>query len=350
MRIGMRVAAVLSVLIVLVSGCRDSYDDSEEKGKIFFSSFFADYELAFMEADSPSERHQVSYTASMVDYITNAAGKVSMGGVSYIVHFTSGGQLNLFDTYTFSSNVIPSFASTYAAKISPDQTRILVNSAASQYYIYNIDNSTSYPLSTVTPSAASPDQNMITWSPDSQYVALVSNHSTNDEIYVYSLSDGGLTLLTSFGSSFSRQQPAWSPDGDWIAFTSNCLSPLLNNNIMIVRPDGTEMRRLTSGEDTIETTPLWSPNGKMVAYLIDNGVGSNALGSIKSDGSSQKQLTEHSGSGVSGVSWSPYGTKIVFCANWTGFGEIYTIDPDGGDLKQLTYWGTPSASPSWISD
>ncbi len=43
-------------------------------------------------------------------------------------------------------------------------------------------------------------------------------------------------------------------------------------------------------------------------------------------------------------------TRIAFNSNYTGNSEIYAIDPDGGNLVQLTRNGSINLSPAWSSD
>jgi TolB protein len=57
--------------------------------------------------------------------------------------------------------------------------------------------------------------------------------------------------------------PAWSPDGAWVAFASNRAGPANVGQIYLVRPDGTGLRRLTSGAWS-NAQPSFAPDGKTV--------------------------------------------------------------------------------------
>ncbi len=63
---------------------------------------------------------------------------------------------------------------------------------------------------------------------------------------------------------------------------------------------------------------------------------------MDADGSNQKMIAE--GHGVDG--WSPDGTKIVYALN----GQIWTMDADGKNEKQITTSQTFKAGPTWSHD
>ena len=48
--------------------------------------------------------------------------------------------------------------------------------------------------------------------------------------------------------------------------------------------------------------------------------------------------------------WSPDGTLIAFESNREGFYQLYIMDPDGGNLRQLTRGNYESRGPSWAPD
>src|SRR5205807_2075436 len=56
-------------------------------------------------------------------------------------------------------------------------------------------------------------------------------------------------------------QPAWSPDGTMLAY----IEPA-DGGIFIVRPDGTDRRRLTPapGPDAEDKSPIWAGNNRIL--------------------------------------------------------------------------------------
>ncbi|MFW5986929.1 MAG: TolB family protein [Methanohalophilus sp.] len=86
--------------------------------------------------------------------------------------------------------------------------------------------------------------------------------------------------------------PYWSPDGTYIAYSSSTGSSLENLNACLLREDGTNKEKLTSGNESggFFFDP-WSPEGDTLLY-ISNLTGNYELWTMHRDGFDKRKLTE----------------------------------------------------------
>ena len=78
--------------------------------------------------------------------------------------------------------------------------------------------------------------------------------------------------------------------GRLIAFTSKYRA---DEQIWIVRPDGTGLKELTSGSDgSTSRTPIWSPDGTKLLLQRENRVGERALWTVNVDGTGLTKVTD----------------------------------------------------------
>ncbi|HKN74291.1 MAG TPA: S9 family peptidase [Candidatus Acidoferrum sp.] len=102
-----------------------------------------------------------------------------------------------------------------------------------------------------------------------------------------------------------------SPDGKWVVYTVSTPDLDANrgvSNIWIVPTTGGASLQLTqSGHDS---SPVWSPDGKQIAFLSSRS-GDSQVYLLSMDGGEAKPLT-HFSTGADIVKWSPDGKAIAF--------------------------------------
>lgn len=164
------------------------------------------------------------------------------------------------------------------------------------------------------------------------------------EIYEYELASKQYRKLTN--ARGYDAEASWSPDGSWIAFASNRsayeeplndeqkkafeLDPAWANEIYVMKPDGSDVKRLTTSPG-YDGGPFFSADGKKICWrrFSENGATAEIM-SMNIDGSEQKQLTH-----LQAMSWAPYfhpsGQYLIFTTNRHGFAnfELYLIDAEG---------------------
>lgn len=148
-----------------------------------------------------------------------------------------------------------------------------------------------------------------------------------------------------FGAAFS---PSWSPDGQWLAFGlggffgSRQTKP---GKIMMVKTDGTRAEDLTPDSPNAGF-PSWSPDGKRIVFRVWAGK-ETGLRIVNLEDRTVKVLTKE----YDNVPfWSPLGDRILFTRKSNGNFDIYTIRPDGSDLRQLTKAPGNDAHAVWTDD
>jgi TolB protein len=88
--------------------------------------------------------------------------------------------------------------------------------------------------------------------------------------------------------------------------------------------------RILTAELAYNDSPVWSPDGRAVAYKGQDSDGSSEIYVVNANGSGHERLTDD-GTNES-PAWSPDGRRITFVHG----GEIHVMDADGADRRALT--------------
>jgi tricorn protease len=109
-------------------------------------------------------------------------------------------------------------------------------------------------------------------------------------------------------------------------------------------------RNLTMSNDSTERYPVWSPDGKLIAYFSDAD-GDYQLYLTQSDGRGEtRQLTTDDETWFMNPVWSPDSTKIAF-ADSTGALYIHSIDQQTTFLVDKDPWAFyPYTEVNWSAD
>ena len=178
-------------------------------------------------------------------------------------------------------------------------------------------------------------------------IAFTSMRDGNTEIYVMD-GDGGNQRRVTVNPTYDRY-PAWSPDGKMIAFVSNRNRG--RNQIWVIDAAGRNPVRLTDGGS--DSYPDWSPDGKTILYAAgdvqeDHDLAPGGIAAMDADGNNKRLLKNRGGIHPS---WSPDGDWIAFAfGNFGDTRQVYVMDRDGGNPRQLTRDAGHKYMPSWSPD
>jgi Tol biopolymer transport system component len=163
------------------------------------------------------------------------------------------------------------------------------------------------------------------WAPDGAHLAFIrGNQQGGSSLFVTDLartSTRWIGRISPAGGSTSSY--AWSPDSKRIVYAED------RRGLIVVDRDGRHRRRLADG-----FAPTWSPDGKAVAFLGEEG-----LLRIGLDGSARKRLAGKVDPNSGGPDWSPSGDEIAFAQASTD--EIVTdaflvsVPSEGGPVRRL---------------
>ena len=128
--------------------------------------------------------------------------------------------------------------------------------------------------------------------------------------------------------------------------------------IYTMNADGSDVRRLTNTPG-YDGGAWWSPDGKRIVYRANHPTDSVELRAYRdllaqrlvrparvelfvmnADGSDQRQITRLGGANF-GPSWTPDGKRIIFSSNYlaprSGNFDLFLVNADGTGLERITF-------------
>src|SRR5579862_2471240 len=182
-------------------------------------------------------------------------------------------------------------------------------------------------------------------SPQGDRVALQIDTGMND-IWVMDLARNVRTRLT-FGP-VSNTEPVWSPDGKWIAYSSDRNG---HANIYRKRSDGSGAEELLLTDEQVCLPSNWSSDGKTLFYSRGPAGGNFEVWALPIEGERKpRQVIAHSGnsSSIRGQ-LSPNGKWLAYVSSESGSPEIYVVAYGGGQGKWQVST-SEGAQPKWSKD
>ena len=239
------------------------------------------------------------------------------------------------------------------------------------------------------------------WSPDGKQILFQSGSleeaDENSEIFVIDIDGSNIQQLTDNDSYDGNA--SWSPDGSQILFQSG--SPIEyeeadeDSELFVMDVDGSNVRQLTDNDIydggaswspdgtqiLFRTTPtefegdyggagtyiieadgsvinythfgwnyFWSPDGSQILYSSPIWIDEFGVFIENFDGSSGQMLMAVEEARVRPLGWSPDGLRVLIVSNVDGDEELFVVNVDGSDLRQLTDNDSYDYDASWSPD
>ena len=392
---------------------RDRYASWSPDGTqiAFHSDRDGDFEVFVMDADGANVRQLTSNShldtapAWSPDGTRIAFNSDRTGNFEVFVMDADGTNVRQLTNHT-QLDVAPTW--------SPDGTRIAFNSDRDGDFEVFVMDADGTDVEQITDNTHA-DYGQV-WSPDGTRIAFNSDRTGNFEIYV--MDSGGTNVRRLTRDSAANVGPVWSPDGTQLAYTSD-------GRIFVMDTDGSDGRRLNNdiasaalgpqawssnmsrGSDLFDDVPSghwadeaigwavdrgviagvdessfdldgtvsraeivgflhrafsrssdkefqwrfmnsWSPDGTQIAY--EEFVGDDTeIFVLNSDGTNRRQLTNNTATDWRGR-WSPDGRRIVFQSDRDGDEEVYVMNSDGTNQTRLTDNNVWDGAGSWSPD
>ncbi len=257
----------------------------------------------------------------------------------------------------------PPDASDQNAAFSPDGTQIIFTRFENGYnigpagvFLLGLTNGA---ITRLTPWEDQDNVNLpgSAWNAVNGRIVFASDRAESDDIWRIAPDGADFSRITTHDGPPWYIEPSWSPDGAWIVFEADGDAPddRQQGSIWKVRVDGTGLTVLTDGPaaGVDDRQPNWSPAGDRILFQRhDPGSEDWDIYTMAPDGTDLRLVTDQSSSDTD-ASWSPDGRFIVYSSDYGGLPtpNIFIIPADGGEPIRVTFSGTnEDGAPSWSGD
>lgn len=180
------------------------------------------------------------------------------------------------------------------------------------------------------------------WSPDNQWITYAARPGREDEggeIYIVGR-DGTHRRRITHTPDISESAPSFHPDGTRLVWTEH-------EAVEVEEGEGRTRRqiveyhletgqtRILIGREHDAGYPQWSPDGQTLMFTSRDADGNNDIKLADAQGGHIRQLTD-SPESDHGAHWSPDGTRISFATYRWGQSEVYVMNADGSDQRNVT--------------
>jgi Tol biopolymer transport system component len=205
-----------------------------------------------------------------------------------------------------------------------------------QIYVMSPDGNNQFRVTYDTASDVDPDL-----SPDGQEIVFTSNHTANGKNDIF-LRDRNGVVQNLTNNPATDEWARWSPDGKQIVFDSDRDGVF---EVYVMNADGTGVTRLTD-PPILGRYPSWSHDGKQIVYR--RGID---IAMIPADGTGGfVQLTHETAPSFAQMpDMSPNGKYIAFMSFREGYCSVFLMTADGDNPSNVTPKDPADPASKWCS-
>jgi dipeptidyl aminopeptidase/acylaminoacyl peptidase len=186
------------------------------------------------------------------------------------------------------------------------------------------------------------DEESPTWSPDGKRIAFIRRHGDGDvdkapnrDLFVMEACTCAEPNRLTFTTAEENGPVAWSPDGQSIAYLLGDdlkWSAYDQAQLMVISAQGGEPRAMTPSLDRPVRSPVWSPDGRSVTFVVVDDR-AQQVATVPSVGGPISRVVEGRRV-VEGLSRGPDGAFAVLASTATELPEVHALE--GGRLRRLS--------------
>ncbi len=193
----------------------------------------------------------------------------------------------------------------------------------------------------------------IQWSPDSQSIYYLAN-SEDGLAHLFGLNIACLSELEScqfaeldlLPNEGVYSEPEWSPDGKFFAFSKyeddKTQIAIARLRCSALTANCVDSIQVVADSPLLDSSPIWSPDGKQLAYVS----GHYQLNFYEIESGKTRSIT------LPGIvpflkDWSPDGRFVAFLSEQGGMGNSYLMDVTSGEWHSLLPDQFTSEFPTW---
>lgn len=163
---------------------------------------------------------------------------------------------------------------------------------------------------------------------------------------IVSAPDGSERRMIELTASGTAWHVTWSPDGSKLAFV---VFDDPERSLWVMDADGSNVVEIATADNV--GRPSWHPDNAHLTFAIERD-GTTEVHVAAVDGSDDQVVHAEDAAGTYAIfssTFSPDGSEILFDAGTDVGYDIFVMDADGSNVRQLTRTGT-DYNPSWSPD